>query len=83
MLHVTGVEYRGDYRLWLRFDNGISGQVELESELWGEMFAPLRDQGAFSDVRVDSELGTIAWANGADMAPEFLFERLQRDEVAA
>ncbi|MEO5369143.1 MAG: DUF2442 domain-containing protein [Magnetococcus sp. DMHC-1] len=76
MLHITDVKYLGDYRLWLRFDNGASGMVELESELWGEMFVPLKDKTSFASVRVDQELGTIAWANGADFAPEFLLKRL-------
>ena len=82
MLHVTDVKYLGDYRLWLMFDNGAAGRVELEPELWGEMFAPLKDKAAFASVRVDRELGTIAWNNGADLAPEFLLDRLQQQAVA-
>ncbi|MEO5334232.1 MAG: DUF2442 domain-containing protein [Magnetococcus sp. YQC-5] len=76
MLHITDVKYLGDYRLWLAFDNGASGEVELEQELWGNMFAPLLDKAAFASVHVNRELGTIAWANGADLAPEFLLDQL-------
>ncbi|MEO5345121.1 MAG: DUF2442 domain-containing protein, partial [Magnetococcus sp. YQC-9] len=70
MLHVTEVAYLGEYRLWLAFDNGVSGQVDLGGELWGEMFTPLLDRTAFAEVALDQELGTIAWRNGADLAPE-------------
>ncbi|GAB0058091.1 hypothetical protein SIID45300_02433 [Candidatus Magnetaquicoccaceae bacterium FCR-1] len=83
MLHITDVAYLEEYRLWLAFDNGVSGQVDLGGELWGEMFAPLLDRAAFAEVALDRELGTIAWKNGADLAPEYLLERLQREEVAA
>lgn len=82
MVHVIGVNCLEGYRLWLEFDNGAIGQVELESELWGEMFAPLKDQGTFASVKVDPELGTIVWNNGADLAPEFLLERLQQEGVS-
>ncbi|NGZ25566.1 MAG: DUF2442 domain-containing protein [Magnetococcales bacterium] len=78
MLHVKDMKYLGDYRLWLVFDNGSTGEVNLESELWGEMFAPLQDKTTFATTHVDHELGTIVWANGADLAPEFLLERLHQ-----
>ena len=81
MLRVTDVKYLGDYRLWLLFDNGTAGRVELASELWGEMFAPLQDKATFALVHVDRELGTIVWNNGADLAPEFLLDRLQQEAV--
>ncbi|MBF0138849.1 MAG: DUF2442 domain-containing protein [Magnetococcales bacterium] len=82
MVHVTDVNYLGDYCLWLTFDNGTVGIVNLEPELWGEIFLPLKDKTAFASVRVDQELGTVVWANGADFAPEFLLERLQQEAVA-
>lgn len=82
MLHVADVNYLDDYRLWLRFDNGTVGTVDLEQELWGEMFSPLHDKTIFASVRLDQELGTIVWANGADLAPEFLLTRLRQEAVA-
>lgn len=70
-------EYRQGYRLWLRFADGVEGEVDLEAELWGEVFAPLKDASLFAAVRLDPELGTVTWPNGADFAPEFLYQRLQ------
>jgi len=66
------------YRVWLRFADGASGEVDLEPELWGEVFEPLRDPGEFRRLRADPELHTLVWPNGADLAPEHLYRLLQQ-----
>lgn len=71
-LHVVSVEYLDNYRLRLTFNNGIEGIVDLEQELYGEIFEPLKDKILFQKVFVTSR--TIEWPNGADFAPEFLLE---------
>ncbi|HHG83933.1 MAG TPA: DUF2442 domain-containing protein [Bacteroidetes bacterium] len=71
--------YQGDYRVWLKFSDGVEGEIDLEKELWGEMFEPLRDKARFSELALDKELGTIVWPNGADFAPEFLYQKLSPD----
>ena len=70
-LHITSVQYIADYKLKLRFNDGVEGMVDLEPELYGEIFEPLRDQSLFQQVYLTSR--TIEWPNGADFAPEFLF----------
>jgi hypothetical protein len=77
LLHVKEVKHVRDYVIWLRFNDGAEGEIDLESELEGEVFGPLRDKQQFSKFHVDSELGTIVWANGADLAPEFLYENMK------
>jgi len=72
--HVTNVKYLKDYKLMLTFNNGVSGIVDLESELYGEIFEPLRDKKLFQQVFLTSR--TIEWPNSADFAPEFLLERV-------
>ena len=72
LLHVVSVEYLKNYQLKLIFNNGIQGIVDLEQELYGEIFEPLKDKSLFQKVFVTSR--TIEWSNGADFAPEFLFE---------
>jgi hypothetical protein len=48
-------------------------EIDVAAELWGPMFQPLRDDPElFRQVRVDEELGTIVWPNGADMDPDVL-----------
>jgi hypothetical protein len=77
ILHVTKGKYVRDYVIWLRFNDGAEGEIDLSGELEGEMFSPLRDMEAFKSFKVDPELGTIVWENGADLAPEFLYENMK------
>ncbi|MCG3111507.1 MAG: DUF2442 domain-containing protein [Candidatus Manganitrophus sp. SB1] len=65
-----------DYRVWLRFNDGAEGVVDLKDELYGEMFEPLKDIKKFKSFRIDPELETLVWENGADFAPEFLRDHL-------
>ena len=72
-------KYQGDYRIRLKFSDGIEGEVDLEKELWGEMFQPLKDKSRFSEFSLNMEFETIVWPNGADFAPEFLYQLLCPD----
>lgn len=71
-MHVIQVESLGSHRLRLRFDDGVEGELDLGTERWDGIFAPLADPGFFAQVAVDTELGTIVWPNGVDIAPESL-----------
>lgn len=73
---VSEAKYQGDYRIWLRFSDGVEGEIDLQDELWGEVFEPLKDKSNFSKLTVDQELETIVWPNGADFAPEFFYQKL-------
>ncbi len=77
ILHVREARYLHDYVIWLRFNDGAEGEIDLQGELDGEMFAPLKSEAAFREFRIDPELQTIVWANGADLAPEFLYENMR------
>ncbi|HQS03854.1 MAG: hypothetical protein B7Y07_10035 [Halothiobacillus sp. 24-54-40] len=77
-LHTSFVEPRLGYRLFVRFDNGASGLVDLSTELWGEIFEPLNNEALFMTATQNNILGTVVWANGADFAPEFLYALLQK-----
>ena len=76
-LHVKEAKYLRDYVIWLRFNDGAEGEIDLEKELEGEVFGPLKDQQLFQKFRVDPELETVVWENGADLAPEFLYENMR------
>jgi len=77
MIHVVEARYVRDYVIWLRFNDGLMGEVDLRDELDGPVFEPLRELEAFQSVRLHPELRTIVWPNGADLAPEFLHERVR------
>lgn len=73
LVHVTQAEHRGGHRVWLRFNDGLEGEIDLSTALRGPVFEPLRDPAYFAEFRVDD---TLTWPNGADYAPEFLYERV-------
>jgi hypothetical protein len=73
-LHVTSVTYLEGYRLRLGFNDGAIKDVDLSHELYGKVFEPLKDISLFRQVSVNSDTNTIEWPNGADFAPEFLYE---------
>jgi hypothetical protein len=56
----------------LRFADGAEGEVDLASELQGEIFEPMKDLAYFKSFKLHPELRTVVWPNGADFAPEFL-----------
>lgn len=77
--NVIEARHVRDYRVWLKFQDGTEGEIDLKNELWGEAFEALKDISFFHNLRVDPELHTIVWPNGADLAPEFLYHQLRSD----
>jgi hypothetical protein len=76
MFDVVEARYLHDYTVWLKFEDGTAGEVDLGSELYGPIFEPLRDLEYFRCFVISPDLGTISWPNGADFAPEFLYDKL-------
>lgn len=77
MNDVIEVRHVRNYIVWLRFQDGTSGEVDIEPSFRGPVFEPLRDLDLFKQVSVDPEIGTIVWPNGADVAPETLYGRVR------
>ena len=73
-LHVTNAKYIENYKVWLSFNDGTSGEIDLATELYGEIFEPLKDKTFFSSFTLEGH--TLSWRNGADFAPEFLHEQV-------
>jgi len=67
----------GGHRIFLRFEDGVSGEIDLGKlvEFKG-VFAPLQDPEELAKVRVDPEIGTVCWPNGADLDPDVLYAEL-------
>lgn len=75
--NVVEVAQIGPYRLRLRFDDGVEGEIDLKEAIsFVGVFEPLRDPSYFSQVRVDPEAGTIVWPNGADLDPLVLHSKV-------
>jgi hypothetical protein len=74
--HVVAARYAGNYQVWLQFNDGRKGLVDLADELHGAIFEPLRNRERFAQLYLDCELATIAWEHGADFAAEYLYEKL-------
>ena len=72
---VVRAEYRGDLKIHLGFNDGLEGTVDFADWLVGPVFEPLKDREYFARFFVEG--GTVAWPNGADIAPETLHERVQ------
>ena len=73
---VVEVKPLDGFRLWVRFRDGKVGTIELVNELWGPMFEPLKDPDLFFQASVNPDLETVTWPNGADLAPEFLYQQV-------
>ncbi len=74
MVLVRSVKPLEKFRVLLEFSNGERKVVELELFLHGPIFEPIRENPElFRSVRVDEELGTIGWENGADIDPDVLY----------
>ena len=73
---VIEARYVGEYTIWLRFEDGTQGEIDLSGELDGPVFEPLKEPAYFRQFSVNAETGTIEWPNRADFAPEFLYEKV-------
>ncbi|WP_417917096.1 DUF2442 domain-containing protein [Candidatus Electronema sp. JC] len=74
-IHVEQAKYLDGYKVWLAFNDGAEGEIDLSSELHGEIFEPLKDVSFFKSFTLDGH--TLSWSNGADFAPEFLREQVR------
>jgi hypothetical protein len=80
---IVAVHALDNFRLELRFEDGIEGTVELGQSLsFQGVFAPLKDPAFFRQVRVDPELGTVIWPNGADLDPDVLYAQVTGTPIA-
>jgi hypothetical protein len=65
-----------NYRIWIRFEDGLEGELSLAHLVGRGVFASWVDEGAFRAVFVDQASGTVAWPGGIDLAPDALHRRL-------
>jgi hypothetical protein len=75
--HVINAKYIKDYTIWLAFNDGAEGKVDLSEKLKNRkgVFEPLRKIDYFRNFKIEGD--TLSWANGADLAPDSLYDLLQ------
>ena len=71
---VTGFEIVGTYKVRVHFDDGVTQTINFEPVLFGEMYGPLRELAIFDKVKIDPEVHTLVWPNGADFDPATLHD---------
>ena len=72
---LTEARYLDHYRIELTFADGKRGVLDMKDHRFRGVFEPLKDVDVFKSFHFDPELRTIVWPTGADLAPEFLYER--------
>jgi len=73
---VIDVEPAGESRLILTFEGGERREIDLAKLLsFTGVFEPLKDPACFQSVRVEPDVGTVVWPNGADLCPDVLYEK--------
>jgi Protein of unknown function (DUF2442) len=74
---VTDAKARDGFRLWVRFENGIEGEVDLSGLAGQGVFKRWTENPAeFREVSVDPESGTLIWPGGLDVAPDRLYSEV-------
>lgn len=74
IIHPTETEVVGPHRVRIRFEDGIEGELDFSGLAWEGVFSPLEDPEYFARGGLDHDIRTLAWPNGADIAPETLHE---------
>jgi Protein of unknown function (DUF2442) len=78
---VTKFEIVGAYKASVHFDDGVSQTINFEPVLFGEMYGPLRELAVFNKVKIDPEVHTLVWPNGADFDPATLHDWPAHEET--
>lgn len=73
-MRIRKAEYLEGHKLKILFNNNKTKIVDLEKELLGPLYEPLKDVEYFKRVSVDEDFITIQWPNGADFSPNFLYK---------
>ena len=72
--NVRSFEILSSYTLRVQFDDNTEQTINFQPILSGELYKPLRDLSLFNQVRVDPEVHTLVWPNGADFDPATLHD---------
>ena len=79
-LHIEDAKYLDGHKVWLRFSDGKESEVDLQNELHGRVFEPLKEINYFREFSLEGH--TLTWPNGADFAPEYLHSTTKQIQTA-
>lgn len=74
MRRIVEAEPREQYRLWIRFEDGTEGEVDLSNLVGKGVFGSWEDPAEFRKVYIDTDTHTVAWPGGIDLCPDSLYE---------
>ncbi len=74
IFRVRSFRHVAPFTLAVKFDDGLEQVIDFSPILAGELLGPLCDEQLFNQVRVDPEVHTLVWPNGADFDPETLHD---------
>jgi hypothetical protein len=76
MIKIVKAKYYSEFKIWVEFNDGFSGIVDFNDILWGKIFEPLKEIEKFKKFRISEITNTIEWENGADLAPEYIYQKI-------
>lgn len=76
MRHIVEAEPRQEYRLWIRFEDGTEGEVDLSGLVGKGVFRGWEDPAEFRKVHIDPDTHTVSWPGGVDLCPDSLYKDL-------
>ncbi len=76
LYRIVDVQARPNYRVWVRFEDGVEGEVDLSDLVGRGVFRSWTDPAQFAKVQVDEQSGTLNWPDGLDVAPDALYREL-------
>jgi hypothetical protein len=78
LAYVIKAELRGDYKIYIEFNDGFSGIIDFKDKVTTDHRAIIRelvDKNKFDKIRVERH--TLCWENGVDFAPEYLYDQIK------
>ena len=76
MCKIVEAKPLSGFRIWLRYQDGIQGEVDLSGLAGKGVFSAWNQSGCFESVFIDAESGALAWPGGIDLCPDSLYEEL-------
>ena len=73
--HIVEAKYINNYIIWLRFKDGLEGNLDFSNEFDGPVFEPLKNIENIKSFIIEGN--TVSWDNGADFAPEYLYQSVK------